>query len=156
MHQLMGQDVVDIARREENGAPVHVDAPPAGAPPISEVAHLHGWGRDADPHSKMLNAVLKPGATVLSIPPDEVLLATLALRAQEQEAPVLQAQRRFYRAGRVDELEPVGAAQIGEALARDELPGCQGPGEALPLRELGVDPEPLGAGDLPGRLGGAV
>jgi hypothetical protein len=68
---------------------VHVDAPPAGAPAISKVAHLHGRGRDAEPRGKLLNALLKPGATVLSIPPDDVLLATLALREQQQEAPVL-------------------------------------------------------------------
>src|SRR5437763_10795311 len=110
MHQLVGQDVVDVARRQENRAPVHVDAPPAGAPAIAEVAHLYGRGRDADPRGELLNALLKPGATVLSIPADEVLLAAPALRAQEQEAPLLQAQRRLRRAGRVDELEPVHAA----------------------------------------------
>src|SRR5207244_472612 len=75
-----------------------------------KVAHLHARGRDADPRGEMLNAVLKPGATVPGIPLHEVLLATLALRAQEQEAPLLQAQRRLRHAGRVDELEPVHAA----------------------------------------------
>src|SRR5438105_6216223 len=42
VHQLVSQDVVDVGWWEENSAPVHVHAPPARAPPVSEVAHLHG------------------------------------------------------------------------------------------------------------------
>src|SRR4051812_22777108 len=110
MHQFVSQDVVDGARREENSAPVHVDAAPAGTPAISEVAHLHGRGSDANPRSKRLHAVLKPGATVPGIPLDEEFPTTVALRAQQQEAPLLQMQWWLRHAGRVDELEPVRAA----------------------------------------------
>lgn len=112
MRQFVGDEVLDDARREQDDAPVEVEAAARTArpPAVAQIAHLHAGRLDADAVGEELDPALKPGFAARGVPAEEVIVGAAPLATLQQEAAPAQAEGRQSRI--VDEQQAITATQI--------------------------------------------